>query len=147
MQKNTTSPTLNTGEFYLERIIKMISRLTPADMKYLSQQVGLFVFERELAVKRDYQIVRTRRNRELITRSASWPSSGAAAPVIVGTGASLIHVQLPSLHFLFVHAADGRSGFLFHGHFDKSESFGLSAGLVLNNGDGRYLPKIFKSLT
>jgi hypothetical protein len=63
----------------------------------------------------------------LIARPASGPSSAAATPVIVGAGASLIHVQFPSFYFLPVHPADGSLGFLFRGHLNKPEPLGLAA--------------------
>jgi SpoVK/Ycf46/Vps4 family AAA+-type ATPase len=47
---------LHTGEIDLERIIKMTSQFTPADMEYLFQQVAQFTFEKELATKRDYRV-------------------------------------------------------------------------------------------
>lgn len=47
---------LNTGEVDLDRIIKMTSRFTPADMEYLFQQVAQFAFEQELATKQDYRV-------------------------------------------------------------------------------------------
>ena len=47
---------LNTGEIDLDRIIKMTSRFTPADMEYLFQQVAQFSFEKELATKQDYRV-------------------------------------------------------------------------------------------
>lgn len=47
---------LHTGEIDLERIVKMTSQFTPADMEYLFQQVAQFAFEQELATKRDYWV-------------------------------------------------------------------------------------------
>ena len=47
---------LHTGEIDLERIIKMTSQFTPADMEYLFQQVAQFTFEKELAPKWDYRV-------------------------------------------------------------------------------------------
>ena len=47
---------LNTGEVDLDRIIKMTSRFTPADMEYLFQQVAQFAFEQELVTKQDYRV-------------------------------------------------------------------------------------------
>jgi transitional endoplasmic reticulum ATPase len=47
---------LNTGEVDLNRIIKMTSRFTPADIEYLFQQVAQFTFEQELASKQDYRV-------------------------------------------------------------------------------------------
>jgi transitional endoplasmic reticulum ATPase len=47
---------INTGEIDLDRIIKMTSRFTPADMEYLFQQVAQFAFEQELATKQDYRV-------------------------------------------------------------------------------------------
>jgi len=47
---------LNTGEVDLDRIIKMTSRFTPADMEYLFQQVAQFTFEQELVTKQDYRV-------------------------------------------------------------------------------------------
>jgi SpoVK/Ycf46/Vps4 family AAA+-type ATPase len=47
---------LHTGEIDLERIIKMTSQFTPADMEYLFQQVAQFTFEKELATKRDCRV-------------------------------------------------------------------------------------------
>jgi hypothetical protein len=86
----------------------------------------------------------------LIARSAAGTSSAAAAATtaaIIGAGASLIHVQLPSLHLFAVETADGSLCFLGRRHFYKSESLGMAAGLVLDDGCGRYLPEFSKSLT
>jgi transitional endoplasmic reticulum ATPase len=47
---------LHTGEIDLERIIKMTSRFTPADMEYLFEQVAQFAFEQELSTKQDYRV-------------------------------------------------------------------------------------------
>ena len=47
---------LNTGEVDLDRIIKMTSQFTPADMEYLFQQVAQFAFEQELVTKHDYRV-------------------------------------------------------------------------------------------
>jgi transitional endoplasmic reticulum ATPase len=47
---------LNTGEVDLNRIMKMTSRFTPADIEYLFQQVAQFAFEQELATKQDYRV-------------------------------------------------------------------------------------------
>ncbi|MEW6658243.1 MAG: AAA family ATPase [Thermodesulfobacteriota bacterium] len=47
---------LNTGEVDLNRVIKMTSRFTPADIEYLFQQVAQFTFEQELATKQDYRV-------------------------------------------------------------------------------------------
>ncbi len=47
---------LHTGLIDLDRIIKMTSRFTPADMEYLFQQVAQFAFEQELATKHDYRV-------------------------------------------------------------------------------------------
>jgi len=47
---------LHTGDIDLDRIIKMTSRYTPADMEYLFQQVAQFAFEQELATKQDYRV-------------------------------------------------------------------------------------------
>lgn len=47
---------LHTGKIDLERIVKMTSQFTPADMEYLFQQVAQFAFEQELATKRDYLV-------------------------------------------------------------------------------------------
>jgi SpoVK/Ycf46/Vps4 family AAA+-type ATPase len=47
---------LNKGEIDLERIVKMTSRFTPADIEYLFQQVAQFAFEQEYANKQDYRV-------------------------------------------------------------------------------------------
>jgi transitional endoplasmic reticulum ATPase len=47
---------LHTGEIDLDRIIKMTSRFTPADMEYLFQQVAQLAFEQEHATKQDYRV-------------------------------------------------------------------------------------------
>jgi len=47
---------LHTGEIDLDRIIKITSRFTPADMEYLFEQVAQFAFEQELSTKRDYRV-------------------------------------------------------------------------------------------
>jgi SpoVK/Ycf46/Vps4 family AAA+-type ATPase len=47
---------LNTGEVDRDRIVKMTSRFTPADLEYLFQQVAQFAFEQELATKHDYRV-------------------------------------------------------------------------------------------
>jgi transitional endoplasmic reticulum ATPase len=47
---------LNTGEVDLNRIIKMTSRFTPADIEYLFTQVAQFAFEQELVTKQDYRV-------------------------------------------------------------------------------------------
>jgi SpoVK/Ycf46/Vps4 family AAA+-type ATPase len=47
---------LNTGQVDLDRIIKMTSRFTPADIEYLFQQVAQFAFEQELVTKHDYRV-------------------------------------------------------------------------------------------
>ena len=85
----------------------------------------------------------------LIARSAAaGPSSGSstATAALLGAGARLIDVQLPSLYLPAVQPADGRLGFLCHRHLYKCESLGMAAGLVLNDGRGRYLPELYKSL-
>jgi hypothetical protein len=86
----------------------------------------------------------------LIARSAAGPSSAAATATtaaILGAGTRFIHVQLPSLHLPAIETADGRLRFLGARHLYKSESLGMAAGLVLNDGRGRYLPEFSKSLT
>ena len=87
----------------------------------------------------------------LIARSAAataGPSSATASTAaFFGAGARLIDVQLSSLYLPAVHPADGRLGLLCHRHLYKSESLGMAAGLVLNDGRGRYLPEFSKSLT
>ncbi|MGD0232365.1 MAG: hypothetical protein ABSC19_18765 [Syntrophorhabdales bacterium] len=47
---------LHTGEIDIDRMIKMTSRFTPADMEYLLQQVAQFAFEQEIATKQDYRV-------------------------------------------------------------------------------------------
>ncbi|MDD2317289.1 MAG: AAA family ATPase [Desulfobacterales bacterium] len=47
---------LHTGEIDLERLIKMTTRFTPADMEYLFEQVAQFAFEQELSTKQDYRV-------------------------------------------------------------------------------------------
>ncbi len=47
---------LNVGEIDLDRIVKMTSRFTPADIEYLFQQVAQFAFEQEYATKQDYRV-------------------------------------------------------------------------------------------
>ena len=47
---------LNTGEIDLDRIVKMTSRFTPADIEYLFQKATQFAFEEEYTSKQDYQI-------------------------------------------------------------------------------------------
>jgi SpoVK/Ycf46/Vps4 family AAA+-type ATPase len=47
---------LNKGEIDLERIVKMTSRFTPADIEYLFQQVAQFAFEQEYINKQDYRV-------------------------------------------------------------------------------------------
>ena len=47
---------LNTEEIDLERIVKMTSRFTPADIEYLFQQVAQFAFEQEYTSKQDYRV-------------------------------------------------------------------------------------------
>jgi transitional endoplasmic reticulum ATPase len=47
---------LNTKEIDLERIVKMTSRFTPADIEYLFQQVAQFAFEQEYTSKQDYRV-------------------------------------------------------------------------------------------
>jgi len=47
---------LNTDEIDLNLIVKMTSRLTPADIEYLFQQVAQFSFEQEYATKQDYRV-------------------------------------------------------------------------------------------
>jgi len=47
---------LNTGEVDLNRIIKMTSRFTPADIEYLFQQVAQFAFENEHVTQQDYRV-------------------------------------------------------------------------------------------
>jgi transitional endoplasmic reticulum ATPase len=47
---------LHTEEIDLDRMIKMTSRFTPADLEYLFQQVAQFAFEQELAAKQDYRV-------------------------------------------------------------------------------------------
>jgi transitional endoplasmic reticulum ATPase len=47
---------LNTGKVDLERLIKMTTQFTPADMEYLFQQVAQFAFEQELVTKHDYRV-------------------------------------------------------------------------------------------
>jgi hypothetical protein len=91
-------------------------------------------------------------DRLLETGSAPRPPSAAAAtaaaatPAIVGAGPRLVHVQRPPLQLFAVHAADGRLSLFFPGHFDKSESLGLVAELVLDNGNRRNLAERLKGL-
>jgi transitional endoplasmic reticulum ATPase len=47
---------LNAASVDLNLIVKMTSRLTPADIEYLFQQVAQFAFERELSSKQDYRV-------------------------------------------------------------------------------------------
>jgi hypothetical protein len=47
---------LHTGPVDLDRIIKITSRFTPADIEYLFQQVAQFAFEQELATEQDYRV-------------------------------------------------------------------------------------------
>jgi SpoVK/Ycf46/Vps4 family AAA+-type ATPase len=47
---------LNTGEVDLNRVMKMTSNFTPADIEYLFQQVAQFAFEQELHTKKDYRV-------------------------------------------------------------------------------------------
>jgi SpoVK/Ycf46/Vps4 family AAA+-type ATPase len=47
---------LNTGNIDLNLIVKMTSRLTPADIEYLFHQVAQFAFEQELASNKDYRV-------------------------------------------------------------------------------------------
>jgi transitional endoplasmic reticulum ATPase len=47
---------LNKGEIDLERIVKLTSRFTPADIEYLFQQVAQFAFEQEYVNKKDYRV-------------------------------------------------------------------------------------------
>jgi transitional endoplasmic reticulum ATPase len=47
---------LHTEEIDLDRMIKMTSRFTPADLEYLFQQVAQFAFEQELAARQDYRV-------------------------------------------------------------------------------------------
>ncbi|MHB8110963.1 MAG: ATP-binding protein [Syntrophorhabdaceae bacterium] len=47
---------LHTGPIDLDRIIKITSRFTPADIEYLFQQVAQFAFEQELATGQDYRV-------------------------------------------------------------------------------------------
>jgi SpoVK/Ycf46/Vps4 family AAA+-type ATPase len=47
---------LNTGDIDLNLIAKMTSGFTPADVEYLFQQVAQYAFEREYALKQDYQV-------------------------------------------------------------------------------------------
>jgi len=47
---------LNTGEVDLERLIKLTSSFTPADMEYLFQLVAQLAFEQELITKEDYRV-------------------------------------------------------------------------------------------
>jgi transitional endoplasmic reticulum ATPase len=47
---------LNTGKVDLERLIKLTSSFTPADMEYLFQQVAQLAFEQELVTKQDYRV-------------------------------------------------------------------------------------------
>jgi transitional endoplasmic reticulum ATPase len=47
---------LNTGEMDMERIVKMTSGFTPADIQYLFQQVAQFAFEQEFSSKEDYRV-------------------------------------------------------------------------------------------
>jgi hypothetical protein len=89
----------------------------------------------------------SKRERLLITRSSPCPPSSSAPPPLVGTGARLIHVQRPSLHLFAVHPADGSLSFFFYGHLDESESLGLVAELIFNDGSGRNLPESLKSLS
>src|SRR5271157_6621533 len=86
----------------------------------------------------------------LIARSAAGTSSAAAATAttaILGAGTRLIYVQLPSLHLFAIETADGRLRFLGRRHLNKSESLGMAAGLVLDDGRGCNLPEFSKSLT
>lgn len=47
---------LHTGPIDIDRIIKIISRFTPADIEYLFQQVAQFAFEQEHATGQDYRV-------------------------------------------------------------------------------------------
>jgi SpoVK/Ycf46/Vps4 family AAA+-type ATPase len=47
---------LHTGDIDLDRVIKITSRFSPADLEYLFQQVAQFAFEQELATGRDYRV-------------------------------------------------------------------------------------------
>jgi SpoVK/Ycf46/Vps4 family AAA+-type ATPase len=47
---------LNTGIVDINRIIKMTSRFTPADIEYLFQQVAQFAFENEHVTQQDYRV-------------------------------------------------------------------------------------------
>ena len=47
---------LNTKGIDLDRIVRMTSRFTPADIEYLFQQVAQSAFEKEYASKRDYVV-------------------------------------------------------------------------------------------
>lgn len=47
---------LNTGDIDLDRIVKMTSGFTPADVEYLFQQVAQFAFEQEFGIRQDYQV-------------------------------------------------------------------------------------------
>jgi transitional endoplasmic reticulum ATPase len=47
---------LHTGPIDVDRIIKITSRFTPADIEYLFQQVAQFAFEQELAAGQDYRV-------------------------------------------------------------------------------------------
>lgn len=58
---------LNTKGIDLDRIVKMTSRFTPADIEYLFQQVAQFAFEEEYANKHDY-VVTTDTFLQMITR-------------------------------------------------------------------------------
>jgi SpoVK/Ycf46/Vps4 family AAA+-type ATPase len=47
---------LHTENIDLDRIVKMTSRFTPADIEYLFQQVAQFAFEQEYASRQDYRV-------------------------------------------------------------------------------------------
>ncbi len=47
---------LNTGQVDLDRLVKMTSGFTPADIQYLFQQVAHFAFEQEVTSKKDYMV-------------------------------------------------------------------------------------------
>lgn len=46
---------LNTGEVDLSQIVKRTARYTPADIRFLFEQVAQYAFEQEIAEKRDFK--------------------------------------------------------------------------------------------
>lgn len=47
---------INKGEIDLDKVVKMISQFTPADIEYLFQLVAQFAFEQEYISRQDYRV-------------------------------------------------------------------------------------------